>query len=58
MAGRLRQLRNVQRIPEDRWPSKLFYTKPSGKRSRGGLRKRWEEDVEDMTSLGVCECSS
>jgi len=51
---RIRWLGHVERMEEDRMPTKIFTQDLEGTRRRGRPRKRWKEEVErDLQVLGV-----
>jgi hypothetical protein len=49
---RIAWLGHVMRIDERKAPKRVLEWKPTGRRIRGRPRKRWIEDVEDMTEDG------
>jgi len=51
---RISWLGHLERMEDDRMPKKIFTEELEGARRRGGLRKRWKEEVErDLQVLGV-----
>ena len=51
---KIRWLGHQEGMEEDRMPKNIFTQEQEGSRRRGGLRKRWKEEVErDLQVLGV-----
>jgi hypothetical protein len=51
---RIRWLRHVERMSNDRIPKMVLNTKMEGDRKRGRPKKRWINDVEqDLRKLGL-----
>jgi hypothetical protein len=51
---RLRWVGNVARIEEGRSAFKILTGKPTGKRSLGRLRRRWEDNIRmDLKEIGI-----